>query len=415
MTPLMKKIFGVFDRKGVAGDDAVSVISSQLIFQQSQALTLGVECEFGLLDPATFAPAHAGFEIAKDLNHPGVQHELYQHMIEITTGVCATVQQAERDLNDRLNLVQSQLPRHGAVMAGAGSLPLLMPGQTRPVETERYAMLRRTRRAIYERFTTLGMHIHIGMSSPASCIRYHNFYLHFMPHLLALSANSPFEQGRYTGFASFRPTVTESMPVGGLPYQFRNWQDYVDLCRAMARAGSITDLKDLWWDLRPCPRYGTLEIRICDQPSTLAEAAAIAAFVHSLGHWFSEHEDWLEEMPRPHNWRLRENKWRAMRYGLDADIVIHDAGDTRPMAEDFLVWLERLRPVYDRLGYARYRESLMRILERGNGAARQLRVWQETRRVEAVCDHLVGELLQGRPAWEHAEDRPPAEALLEIA
>jgi glutamate---cysteine ligase / carboxylate-amine ligase len=381
-------------------------IEKQLEFRQSTPLTIGVECEFGILT-SLFQPAHVALDIVGAVQSPNVQYELYQHMIEITTGVCSGIKDVERDLTERLESLFRRMPEHNTSLIGTGSLPLLRLEQTVPVETERYQLLRQRRQALYERFTTLGMHVHIGMADTSSCIRFHNYYMHFLPHLLALSANSPFEEGRDTGFASIRPTITESMPIGGLPYQFKTWQDYKNLCLAMAHADSISDLKDLWWDLRPCPRYGTLEIRICDQPATLAEVTAIAAFVHCLGHWFSAHQNWLDEMPRPNNWRMRENKWRVMRYGLDATIVVNDAGDTKPLKDDIGDWLERLQPFYEKLGYEGHLSMLKQIIEKGNGAQRQRRVFEAKGNLEAVCAHAIAELKNGEPMWDAVSEMEP--------
>jgi len=407
---VMRKILKLFGKKSHEENDLVAKIVRQLVFEKSTPLTLGVECEFGLVDLPHCNPVNVALEIVKDINDPSVQHELYQHMIEISTGVCATVQQVEKDLNGRLGLIRARLPGYNAAILGIGNLPSLTPEQLAQVETDRYKSLRERRKALYERFTTLGMHIHIGMRDRASCIRFHNFYMHLLPHLLALSASSPFEFGRDTGFASIRPSVTESVPIAGLPYHFDSWQNYSDLCIAMAQAGSITDLKDLWWDLRPCPRYGTLEIRICDQPATLAEVVAISAFVHCLGHWFAEHQEWLDEVPRPNNWLMRENKWRAMRYGLDADIVTNSEGGTIPIRQDILQWIERLQPFYKKFGYRPYQATLMAILEKGNSAERQRRVFQATNSLEAVYEHCIDELAQGVPQWEHVKTLEKAKA-----
>ncbi len=400
---VLQGVLAWFGRGKEQESDLVTKINRQLSFQKSEPLTIGIECEFGLVDDNTFDPAHVALDVVADINHPAVQHELYQHMIEITTGVCSTIQQAEKDLNERLALIRDRLPQRKATIVGMGNLPLLTPEQVIQVETDRYKALRERRKALYERFTTLGMHVHIGMRDTSSCIRFHNFYMHLLPHLLALSASSPFEYGRDTGFASIRPSVTEAVPMAGLPYQFDNWQNYKDLCIAMARASSITDLKDLWWDLRPCPRYGTLEIRICDQPATLAEACAIGAFVHCLGHWFAEHQGWLDEMPRPNNWLMRENKWRAMRYGLDADIVVNGDGGTVPIRQDILQWLERLQPFYKKFGYRSYQATLVSILEKGNSAERQKRVYDLTGSLEAVYVHCAAELANGSPLWDRIE------------
>lgn len=408
---LLEKIMKPFAAQTDGG--ILARVERQLEFMPSQALTIGIECEYGILGVDGITPAPIALDIVRQARHPGVQHELYQHMIEITSGVCTGVREAEADLNLRLDCIRPHIKARGACLAGAGSLPLILQAEAVPTETARYKMLRETRQDIYRRFTTLGMHIHLGMQDAQSCIRYHNFFMRFIPHLLALSASSPFEEGRDTGFASIRPTVTESIPVGGAPYAFQSWQEYQDLCRAMAKSGSITDLKDLWWDLRPCPRYGTLEIRICDQPHTLAEVSAIAAFVHCLGHWFAKHQGWLDEVARPSGWRMRENKWRAMRYGLDAVLVIDNDGATRALSEDILMWLERLQPFYDKFNYHGYRDLLVEIIGRGNGAQRQRSAF-EAGGFPAVYAKLVAELEVGSPRWEESESKKssPPEAVL---
>ncbi len=395
----LRRIFGHSEAPG----DVVDKIRAQLAFRPSVPLTLGIECEFGLVMPGSGDPAPVALDIVRAIGHPAVQHELYRHMIEITTDVCSSVQQAEKDLKERLGLIRAQLEGRGIAIMGAGNLPALTPEQVEPVETARYQSLRDRRGALYDRFTTLGMHIHIGMPDAAACVRFHNFYMHLLPHLMALAASSPFEYGRDTGFASIRPTVTESAPIAGLPYHFNDWRGYENLCLAMARAGSISDLKDLWWDLRPCPRYGTLEIRVCDQPPTIAEAAAIGAFVHCLGHWFAEHQGWLDEMPRPNTWIMRENKWRAMRYGLDAEIIVNAHGDRVPIREDILRWIERLQPFYRKFGYRPYQATLAGIVEKGNSASRQRRVWQATGSLGAVYDHCIEELAAGTPLWDRVD------------
>jgi carboxylate-amine ligase len=241
------------------------------------------------------------------------------------------------------------------------------------------------------------------MENAEQCIRFHNFFMHFMPHLIALSASAPFEDGVETGLATIRPSITESMPITGMPYNFKNWQDYVNLCRAMFRAGSIENLKDSWWDYRPSPKYGTLEIRICDMPATLGEAMAITAFIHGIAMWFSEHQTWLDEMPRPNLWRIRENKWRAMRYGTEAQLVLNNQGDTRPLREDIENWLERIAPFVQKNNYSKYIGTLRNILERGNSSQRQQKVWKATHDLTTVARFNCDEFAAQKPLWDKAD------------
>ena len=384
-------------------EDAVSAINSQLVFQNSELLTIGVECELGLVDAGTFEITHTAAGVINKAASKNIKVEHGQHMIEVTTGVCQSIQQVEIDLRESIEKIKTALPDNTKLI-GTGSLPLLDTKSVLIIDNERCAELKEKRQILYERFATQGMHMHLGMSNAHTCIRFQNFYMHLLPHFIALSASSPFENGYDTGLDSIRLTITESLPVAGIPYQFKNWQDYKDICNSMARCGSIRHLKDLCWDIRPCPHYGTLEIRIFDQPATLAEVSAIAAFVHCLGHWFNEHQDWLDEMPRPSNWRMRENKWRAMRYGLDADLVINNSGDTKPIRADIENWHERLKPFYDRLGYGRYGETLLNILAKGNGASRQRHAFRKAGTLQAVYALAIHELEKDQPIWDGAPE-----------
>ncbi len=374
-------------------------VDLQLNFMPSDPLTIGVEFELALLDGRSLEPAHLSEKVVAEANSPQIKPELYEHMIEVTSAIGADAHQTEAQLRDELARLNPICKTHGLRLTGTGLPPTIRIRDIRRTHNGRYDRLYEERRALATRFSTLGMHIHLGMVHSEQCIRYHSFLMHFLPHLIALSASTPFEEGVDSGLATIRPCATESLPVAGMPYHFRDWQEYVNLCRAMYRAGSIESLKDLWWDLRPCPRLGTLEVRICDQPATLAEGIAIVAFVHSLAHWFQLHQSWLDEMPRPNTWRLRENKWRAMRYGLQARIVVNNRGETEPICDDIRLWLDRIAPISEKLGYGGYMDELERIMQWGNSTERQLRIWNETENLESIarfnCDEFDAQL----PSW----------------
>jgi len=393
---------GVFESKK---EDAVRQkelkdINDQLVFAKSEPLTLGVEFELALLEKSTLKPAHKGLEIIAEANQPTIKKELLKHMVETTTGICHNVRDVEDQMGKNVRMVIDLAAKRDLLVTGTGRPPTIKLADCQRVEDPRYEYLQEGRKIFNQRFAQLGTHIHIGMASPEKCIRYHNFYMHFLPHLIALAAGSPFEDGVDTGLASIRPTIAESLPIAGMPYNFHTWQEYVSLVQAVYRAQSIRSLKDLWWDLRPSPHYGTLEIRVCDQLSNLGEALAITSFVHALGLWFDHNQSWLEEMPRPSNWRLRENKWRAMRYGLDARLVCNSNGDTIPIADDIKKWLDRIRPQYAAMDYEPYRDTLLSMLEQGNSAKRQLTVWEATGSLEEVARFNCRELTNGKPLWQ---------------
>jgi carboxylate-amine ligase len=379
-------------------------IDEQLVFATSRPLTVGVECELALLDAKTLRPAHMGLALIEELASLRIKKESFEHMVEVTSTISATVHETATQLKQEMEKLAVACERHGLLITGTGRPPTIRLADIRQVPDERYERLRNERKILTERFGTLGMHVHLGMPDAEQCVRYHNFFMHFVPHLIALSASSPFEEGVDTGLVSIRHTITESLPIAGMPYNFKNWQEYVNLCRAMYRAGSIERLKDLWWDVRSCPQYGTLEIRVCDQPASMAEVLALAAFVHALAFWFQEDQDWLSEMPRPNAWTLRENKWRAMRYGLNAELVINNLGETRPIGDDIKLWLERIRPHAKKHGYLGYTATLEEIMSRGNSADRQRRLWSRTQDLEAVAKFNCDEFAAQRPLWERVED-----------
>ncbi|MGC2224312.1 MAG: YbdK family carboxylate-amine ligase [Methylocella sp.] len=269
------------------------------MFATSQPLTVGIECELALLDAKTLRPAHMGLALIEELASPQIKKESFDHMVEVTSTVSATVHETATQLKQEMEKLAVACEQHGLLITGTGRPPTIRLADIRQVPDERYERLNNERKILNERFGTLGMHVHLGMPDAEQCVRYHNFFMHFVPHLIALSASSPFEEGVDTGLASIRPTITESLPIAGMSYNFKNWQEYVNLCCAMYRAGSIERLKDLWWDVRSCPHYGTLEIRICDQPASITEVLALAAFVHALALRFQKDQSWLAEMPRP--------------------------------------------------------------------------------------------------------------------
>lgn len=390
-------------KKNVEDKRLYKKIDEQLVFADSEPLTLGVEFELALLDPVTLLPAHVAAAVIAECKSPQIKKELFEHMVEVTSVVGKTVHEIEAQFKHALETLIPVCVEHNVLITGTGRPPTIKLADARRVPDPRYARLDDARKILNARFGTLGMHIHLGMDNSDQCIRFHNFFMHFVPHFIALSASAPFEDGMDTGLATIRPTIAESLPVAGMPYSFHNWQEYVGLCRAIFRAGSIEDLKDLWWDLRPSPKLGTLEIRVCDQPSSLAEGLAVVAFVHGLAHWFKENQDWLDEIPRPNVWRLRENKWRAMRYGLKAELVINNQGETRPIAQDMEMWIERLLPFMERYNYGSYLDVLEKILERGNSSQRQQELWHATHNLETIARFNCDEFLAQTPLWDKAK------------
>lgn len=325
--------------------------------------------------------------------------EFYLSTIEINTDKCNDVHEADKDVRETLKGLNPIAENLGIQFSTTGSHPFARYSDCIIAPGDRYQNLIDRNQWLTRRMTVYGLHVHIGMESGDDCIRYNNFFMNFLPHLLALSASSPFWQGTDTGLASCRPTTYEALPTAGQPYHVRNWHDFEHLYYTLKNCGSIESMKDLWWDMRPSPNFGTLEIRVCDGPASLKEAMAITAFIHSLAHWFRDNGSWLESVNYPPRWLSRENKWRVMRHGLDATLVLNSEGKTRHVREDIAEWIERIKPYADKLAYGHYMRDIMSIVENGNSSQRQRERFQKTDSLEEVVKLNVEEFKNQTPSW----------------
>jgi carboxylate-amine ligase len=233
------------------------------------------------------------------------------------------------------------------------------------------------------------------VSSAEKAITTVNALTTYLPHLLALSCSSPYWEAEDTGMASARTKVFEVMPTAGLPPQLRNWAEFELFLAALINAGSISTVREVWWDIRPHPGFGTVELRMCDGIPTLEEVGAIAALSQCLVEWFDRLIDAGEEVPVRSTWIVRENKWRAARYGLDANIILNRKGETRSLREDLAQLVASLMPIAVELGCAQELADVMVIAERGGSYQRQLKVVSEGGDLRDVVASLTGELVSG--------------------
>lgn len=373
----------------------------EIEFRSAGVLTLGVEIELQLIDKNTYNLAPRAEELLAACAHlKKVKPEFYLSTVEINTDKCTTVQQVEKDLARTFSAVTEISDRLDIALSTTGAHPFAKYSDCVISPAERYQELIDRNQWLTRRMTVYGLHIHLGMASGDDCIRFNNFFMHFLPHLLALSASSPFWQGVDTGLSSCRPTTYEALPTAGQPYHVRNWKDFENLIKSLKKCGSIKTLKDLWWDMRPSPGFGTLEIRVCDGCATLYETLAIVAFVHTLAHWFADHGSWLETVNYPPHWLSRENKWRAIRHGMDAELVMNTDGKIKLLRDDLLEWLEKLKPYAGKLGYRHYLMNLKQVMENGNSSERQRSCFTSSKSFKDVVKLNVEELKRGMPDWK---------------
>lgn len=384
--------------RGIFGSPAEP---EEIAFQPSEELTLGVEVELQLMDATTMNLAARADEMLQALrDNPKVKPEFYLSTLEANTGICRSVTEVESDLKPTLAAIQQAAQERGILLSGTGCHPFARWADCIIAPTERYQQLIDRNQWLTRRMTVYGLHIHLGMKSGDDCIRYNNFFMHWLPHLLAISASSPYWQGEDTGLSSCRPTTYEALPTAGQPYSgVHHWKEFEELYYTLKTCGSIQSMKDLWWDLRPSPGFGTLEIRVCDGLPTLSGVLAVTAFVHALAHWFRDHGDWMAHVPRPASWIARENKWRAIRHGLDAELVMNNQGGTKLLRQDIEEWLVKLAPYIQRLNYGPYIDTLRGILKNGTSTDRQRAVFARTQSLEAVARHNAEEFRAGSPIW----------------
>jgi len=365
-----------------------------------QELSLGVELEFQVLDEGSLLLTPRAQDILDKSGEEKLDHEFFQSTLEIRTDVCSNVVELEKDLQGSLDKVFAAARALNLRLGSTGTHPLADYRETLVTPSPRYDQLIDRNQWIIRRMAVYGMHVHLGMRSGDACLQYDYFFMHMLPHILTLSASSPFWQGKYTGLSACRPTTYEALPTAGMPYMVKDWAGFQKLYKFLLRSKSIGSMKDLWWDIRPSPKYGTMELRFCDEPATLYEVKAIAAFIHMLAHWFQEHgEEWSGSQAPLKQWIFRENKWRTLRFGLEADIVITRTGKTKSLRKDIFDWLKKLEPYAKQLHYEEQVSAIREIAQRGNSAQRQYQVFTETNDLEAVVKHNVAEFESGRPNW----------------
>ncbi|WP_058534657.1 carboxylate-amine ligase [Legionella saoudiensis] len=372
----------------------------EIYFKSNGVLTLGVEIELQLINAEDYNLCSRAAEVLDATAHlEKIKPEFYLSTIEVNTDKCHSAQEVEDDLYKTLLSLQDATKDLGILFSATGSHPFSKYADWEVSPTTRYQELIDRNQWLTRRMSVYGLHVHLGMSSGEECIRFNNFFMYFLPHLLALSSSSPFWQGIDTGLAAYRPTTYEALPTAGQPYHVRTWNDFESLYRTLKLCGSINSLKDLWWDLRPSPGFGTLEIRVCDGAATLAETLALVALIHTLAHWFADNGSWLESVAYPPYWLSRENKWRAIRYGLDAELLMNTEGKTKLMREDIHEWIDKLAPYIKRFNYQTYFSTLKMIMEAGTSSERQRRVFAHNGSLKDIVKHNISEFLLQTPLY----------------
>ena len=368
-------------------------------FKSSPGASLGVEMELELVDAQTRELRSEASEILAVMGdghpgheHPKAKHELLESTIEIITGVCTTVKEARDDLAVTLaELVGHTAPR-GIEVLCSGTHPFSNWADQQISPNPRYHKLVEEMQWLARRLQIFGIHVHVGVRSPEKVIAIANALSGYIPHFLAVSASSPYWMGQDTGLASSRSKVFEALPTAGLPYQLSGWPEFETFMASMVSSRSISSIREVWWDIRPHPDFGTVELRICDGLPRLKEVAAVAALSQCLVHWMDSLIDRGYGLPTPRSWIVRENKWKAARYGMDAELIIHEDGSLQPVRTGLEELVTELTPVAAGLGCQEELCSLLTVAEEGPSYRRQRAVVAGGGTLVDVVDALVAEL-----------------------
>jgi carboxylate-amine ligase len=367
-------------------------------FHASAEPTLGVEWELAIVDRRTRdlrnEAAHLFARAKPRLPNPERMHkELLKNTVEVVTGICHTVPEAMTELRRALEIIVPAGDALGLDLFGAGTHPFAEWTAQELTEGHRYQELINRTQWWGRQMLIWGVHVHVGMPDRSRVLPVLSALLRYYPHLQALSASSPIWAGMDTGYASNRALMFQQLPTAGLPFQFAEWSEFEAYADDLVTTGVIDELDEIRWDLRPAPKLGTLENRVCDGVSTVADLAAISALMHCLVVDLDSRLAAGEELPTMPPWHVQENKWRAARYGLDAIVILDDRSTERLVTDDLADEVARLEPVAARLGCSAELASVLEIPVRGASYQRQRAVAEATDGdLVAVVDSVVREL-----------------------
>jgi carboxylate-amine ligase len=317
--------------------------------------------------------------------------ELMQSAVEISTPVCRTAGDIAQELRRLRGRVTDVARGQGLRVGSAGTHPFSLFERQRITARDRYRNLVDQLQYVARRELIFGLHVHVAVDDAEKAIHVMSALLGHLGELLALSANSPFWRGEATGLASSRQMVFAAFPRSGPPPRFRDYADYAEVVGQLEKTGCIADYTHIWWDIRPHPRFGTIEIRVMDAITRLEETVALAAYVQALVKYYSERFAAGRELPSYHRILTTENKWLAARYGLEAPVMDLATGRRNrvPIAQLIRRMLREVEPHARELGSDRELEGIGELLGRGNGADRQLRVFNANRDIVEVVREIA--------------------------
>ena len=362
--------------------------------------TLGIEEEFQIVDPLTRELRSHVTEFldeGKMILGEQIKPEMIQSMIEVGTGICNNIQEARADISNLRGVIASLAEKNGLRIAAASTHPISRWQDQKIFDDERYELLVQELQTVARSLLIFGLHVHVGIPDRERQIHIMNASRYFLPHILALTTSSPFWMGHNTGLKSYRSEIFKQFPRTDIPDHFDSYpgfQRYVDL---LVKTGCINDGKKIWWDCRPHPFFPTLEFRICDIPTRVDDTVAIAGLFQAIVAKLTKLIEKNLGFRLYRRMLIQENKWRAVRWGLDGKMIDFGKQKEVPTRDLVLELLDFVDDVLDDLGSRKEVEHIHTILKRGTSADEQLRVYSETNDLKAVVDRLMELTMENVP------------------
>ncbi len=363
-----------------------------------EKFTIGVEEEYMVIDPVTrelTSHDQKIVELASHVLNDQVKAEMHQAVVEVGTGICKDVTEAKQDIRNLRKVVSEIAGNLNLKIGAAGTHPFSHWSTQLITPNPRYDEIVNEMQEAARSNLIFGLHVHVGIADKNMAIHIMNSVRYFLPHVYALSTNSPFWEGRNTGFKSFRTKVFDKFPRTGLPDYFNDWDDFKNYINILIKTNSIDNAKKIWWDVRVHPFFDTIEFRICDVPMLIEETMAITAIFQALVVKLYKLRLKNMNFIMYNRALINENKWRASRYGIDGKLI--DFGkqielDTRSLILELLDFVD---DVVDELGSRESINYVHTILRNGTGADRQLKVYQQTGKLESVVDYIIEQTMVG--------------------
>jgi len=369
----------------------------RIYFNHSPKPTIGVEAELFTINKNSFDLCPGAPLILKEFPESAqVKEELLECIIEVNTDICDNISEVRTDLTSRISEVQQIAEKQNMALISMGTHPFARWKDQTITESGRYINFLERMQWPVRRLIISGLHVHIGVESGEKAIAITNGMTRYIPLLIGLSANSPYFGSELTGLASTRTKIFEGLPTAGLPPFLKNYSEFQKFMRTLQKANSIQSIREVWWDIRPHPGFGTVEIRVCDAVPSVDEMVNLAALIQCLVVGLSNFYDDGAQLPILDPWVIQENKWRATRYGIDADIIVDEGGSLQSLKGAILETIDKILPIAEDLGCRNELIQLGDIVDNNQAPyQRQILYYNKNNEYSDIISSTINELGKG--------------------